>query len=68
MKVYKKQKNYCSRLYKKDRKKLFENFDLSFVVDNKKFLEAVEPLFNQKGSGVSNEMVLLKKNNILGDS
>ena len=37
---------YCSRLYKKEIKKLFENLNLSFVVDNKKFWKVVNSLFN----------------------
>ena len=41
--------------------------DLSFVADNKKFWEEVKPLFNEKGSGVSNKVVLLEKVKILRD-
>ena len=36
--------------------------NLSFVVDNKKFWKVVKPLFNEKRSGVSNEVVLLENN------
>ena len=61
LKAYKKQKNYCSRLYKKERKKFFENLNLSFVVDNEKFWKVVRPFFNEKGSGISNEVVLLER-------
>ena len=67
LKAYKKQKNYYSRLYKKERKKFFENLNLPFVVDNKKFSKLVKPLFNEKGGGVSNEVVLLEKDKILRD-
>ena len=41
--------------------------NLSFVVDNKKFWKVVKPLFNEKGSGVSNEVVLLENDKILRD-
>ena len=54
-------------LYKKESKKFFENLDLSFVADNKKFWEVVKPLLNEKGSGVSNKVVLLEKDKILRD-
>ena len=37
LKAYKKQKNFCSRLYKKEQKNLFENLDLPFLADNKNF-------------------------------
>ena len=66
-KSYKQQKNYCSRLQKKERRSFFENLNLSFVVDNKKFWKVVKSLFNEKGSGVSNEVVLLEKDKILRD-
>ena len=47
---YKKQKNYCSRLYKKERKKFFNNLNTSFVNDNKLFWKTVKPFFSNKGS------------------
>ena len=56
-----KNKNYCSRLYKKERNKFFENLNLSFVVDNKNFWKVVKPLFNEIISEISNEVVLLEK-------
>ena len=67
LKAYKKQENYCSRLYKKERKKFFENLNLSFVIENKKIWKVVKPLLNEKRSGVSNEVVLLEKEKILRD-
>ena len=43
--------------------------NLSFVVDNKNSWKVVKPLFNEKWSGVSSEVVLLEKDKILrGDS
>ena len=36
-KTYKKQKNFCSRLYKKERKTFYANIDIRNVTDNKKF-------------------------------
>ena len=59
-----KNKNYCSRLYKKERKKFFENLNLSFFVDNKNFWKVVKPLLNEKVSVVSNEVVLLEKEKV----
>ena len=52
LKAYKKQKNYCSRLYKKEKKK---------------FLETSETVVYEKESGVSNDVVLLEKDKILRD-
>ena len=67
LKAYRKQKNYCSRLYKKERKQFFENLNLSFIVDNKNFWEVVKTLFKEKGSEVSDKVVLLEKDKILRD-
>ena len=35
LKSYKKQRNFCSKLYKKERKKYYEMLDLKNVTDNK---------------------------------
>ena len=45
-----KQKNYCSRLYKKERKNFFNNLNPKFVSDNKSFWKTVKPLFSDKAS------------------
>ena len=47
---YKKQKNYCSTLYKKERKKLFNHLNTSFVNDNKLFWKTVKLFFSNKSS------------------
>ena len=41
--------------------------NLSFVADNKKIWKVVKPLFNDKGSRVSNKVVLLEKDKFLRD-
>ena len=39
-------KNFCSRLYKKERKKYYANLDIRNITDNKKFWKTVKPLFS----------------------
>ena len=36
-KAYQKQNNFCSRLYKKERKKYYANINVNDITDNKKF-------------------------------
>ena len=36
-KAFKEQRNFCNRLYKKERKRYFENLDLRKIADNKEF-------------------------------
>ena len=41
-------KNYCSRLYKKERKEFFNNLNPSFVKDNNIFWKTIKPFFSDK--------------------
>ena len=34
---FKKQRNFCSKLYKKERKKFYNNLNIEDITDNKKF-------------------------------
>ena len=47
MKKDKKQKNFCSKLYKKERRKYFGSLDPSEIVDNKTFSKNIQPLFSE---------------------
>ena len=51
LKDYKRQKNYCSRLYKKERKRYYSNLDVKKVSDNKTFWRTVKPFLSDKGAG-----------------
>ena len=45
---YKKQRNLCVSLFKKAKKDHFTNLDIKSVTDNKKFWQAVKPLFSNR--------------------
>ena len=60
-KKYKKQKNYCSRLYKRDRKSFFESIDSSKITDNKTFWKNIQPFFSEKRKTV-NKITLVNEN------
>ena len=47
--AYKKHRNYCSRLYQKERKKFYENLDKKSVTDNKLFWKTMKPFFSDRG-------------------
>ena len=66
LRAYKKQNNYCSRLYKKERKNFFNKLNPSFVNDNKLFWKTIKPFFSNKGSSGSN-IKLVEKDEILQD-
>ena len=52
--AYKKQKNYCNRLYKQERRNFYSNLDLKDITDNRKFWNTTKPLFSSKGGGKEN--------------
>ena len=45
---YRKQKNYCSKLYKKERRKYFDSLDIKNITDNKRFSKTVSPFLSTK--------------------
>ena len=65
-KAYKKQKNFCSILYKKERKRFFNNLNLSFVTDNKSFWKTIKPFFSNKGN-YGAQIILVEKDEVLQD-
>ncbi len=50
LRFYKKQKNFCSRLYKKERKKYYTNLDVRKITDSKKFWKTTKPFFSDKSA------------------
>ena len=65
-KAYKKQKNFCSKLYKKERKRCFNNLNPSFVTDNKLFWKTIKPFFSNKGN-YGSQIKLVEKHEVLQD-
>ena len=49
--AYRKQNNYCSRLYKEERKRYYTNLDLKKVSDSRTFWKTIKPFFSDKGAG-----------------
>ena len=64
--AYKKQKNYCNRLYKRERRKFYSHLNLKNITDNKKFWSTVNPFFSNKG-GSKDNIVLVNGDNIISD-
>ena len=60
----KKQKNYCNRLYKRERKKFYTNLKLNNITDNKKFWNTMKPLFSDKG-GIRDKIVLVEEDKLV---
>ena len=65
--AFKRQKNYCNRLYKRERRDHYNQLDLKSITDNIKFWDTMKPLFSDKG-GVREKIVLVEDNEIISDS
>ena len=63
---YKRQKNYCNRLYKRERKNYYNTLDLRRVTDNKRFWSTLKPFLTDKGSR-SNNICLIEDGEIISN-
>ena len=66
LKVYRKQKNYVSRLYKKERKIFFDNLKPSIISDNRKIWKKIKTLFSNKGN-FGNKIKLVEGGEIIDE-
>ena len=63
----KKHKNFCSRLYKKVRKKYFDTLDVNKTVDNRTFRKNIHPLFPEKRKFAKKIILENSEENIISD-
>ena len=67
MKKYQKHNNFCSRLYKKERKKYLNTLDANKITDNKAFWKNIQPLFSEKRKFANKIILEDSEENILSD-
>ena len=56
---YKKFRNYCTNLVRKEKRKFYSNIDINSITDNKKFWKTVKPLFSEKNVASRNITLLV---------
>ena len=59
--IYTKQRNYCSRLYKKERKKYYNNLNINKITDNKQFKFKLSPFYLKKELGLRTLILLITR-------
>ena len=64
--AYKKQRNFCTRLYKKERKIYYTKLNSTNITDNRKFWETMKPFFSDKGVNTG-KITLNEDNKIISD-
>ena len=55
---YTKYRNYCTSLFKKEKKAYYNNLDMKSIADNRKFWKTIKPLFSDKHFGTNNISLL----------
>ena len=66
LKLYKKHKNLCSKLYKRERRKNYESLDMKNVLDSKEFWKTMRPFLSDKNT-VFSQISIEKNNRIISD-
>ena len=62
--AFKKQRNFCSKLYKKERKKYYNSLDIKNITDDKQFWKTIKPFLSEK-SKITSKIKLKDKNKII---
>ena len=65
-KAFKKQRNYTTKLIKKEKKKYFSSINMTNYTDNKKFLNTVKPLLSNYNGG-SKKIILIEDDKIISN-
>ena len=63
---FRKQRNSCVKLFRKEKRNYYNNLDISLVTDNKKFWKTVKPFFSEKSQS-QNKIVLTEGERIISD-
>ena len=61
---YTKHRNYCTKLFKKQKKMYYNSLDTKLVTDNKKFWKTVKPLFSENHFS-NNKITLVEGDEII---
>jgi len=60
--LFKKQRNFCVSLLKREKKKYYNNLDLNIFKDNKKFWQRIKPLFSNKQNTLQKHITIIDNN------
>ena len=66
--LYKKQRNFCVNLLRKEKKKYYNNLDIKIFDDNKAFWKGIKPLFSNKQAIKQNNIVIVDKDGVTSDN
>ena len=64
---YKKQRNFCVSLLRKEKKKYYNNLDTNIFDDNRKFWQRIKPLFSDKNRTLAKDIILVDDDIVISD-
>ena len=65
--LFKKQRNYCVSLLKKEKKNYYNNLDLKIFEDSKKFWQSVKPLFSDKENIKNRNIMIIENGTVISE-
>ena len=66
--LYKRQRNFCVNLLRKEKRKYYNNLDLKIMEDNKKFWQCVKPLFSNKHNVFQKNIIIVENDRITSEN
>ena len=63
---FRKQRNSCAKLFRREKRNYYNNLDISLVTDNKRLWKTVKPLFSNKLQS-KNKIVLIEDETIISN-
>ena len=66
--LFKKQRNFCANLLKREKKHYYSNLDVKILENNQKFWKSVKPLFSGKHKVLEKNIVILDGDQIFSDN
>ena len=67
-KNYKKQRNVCVNLLRKEKKRYYNNLSLNVIEDNRKFWKNIKPLFSEKHKAPTRNIFIIEDDIIISDN
>ena len=65
--LYRRQRNYCVNLLKREKKNYYNNLDLGVFSDNKKFWNFIRPLFSDKQKHLQKNIMIIEDDNLFSE-
>ena len=66
--AFKQYRNFCVNLLKREKKNYYNNLDLKFFEDNKKFWKMIKPLFSNKQNTVQNNITIVENEIVISSA